>query len=157
LLFAHASIARQCPQAGMRRHTVTSPYRTMMHMAYKKRDRACWNLNASRFVRKGSQVRFLEDSPLYISRTQLHANVLQLNLNTNSSPPNVASAMDTLGLEPRASRMLSGCDTTTPCALAEHCHHRQRLPWRLSPSSTTWRILFASGVHFWDKADGCLV
>ena len=25
--------------------------------------------------------------------------------------------MDTLGIEPRASRMLSGCDTTTPCAL----------------------------------------
>ena len=27
--------------------------------------------------------------------------------------------MDTLGIEPRASRMLSGCDTTTPCALCE--------------------------------------
>ena len=27
--------------------------------------------------------------------------------------------MDTLGIEPRASRMLSGCDTTTPCALAD--------------------------------------
>ena len=26
--------------------------------------------------------------------------------------------MDTLGIEPRASRMLSGCDTTTPCARA---------------------------------------
>ena len=25
--------------------------------------------------------------------------------------------VDTLGIEPRASRMLSGCDTTTPCAL----------------------------------------
>ena len=25
--------------------------------------------------------------------------------------------MDTLGIEPRASRMLSGCDTTTPHAL----------------------------------------
>ena len=24
--------------------------------------------------------------------------------------------MDTLGIEPRASRMVSGCDTTTPCA-----------------------------------------
>jgi hypothetical protein len=27
-----------------------------------------------------------------------------------------AHNMDTLGIEPRASRMLSGCDTTTPCA-----------------------------------------
>ena len=27
-----------------------------------------------------------------------------------------AAKMDTLGIEPRASRMLSGCDTTTPCA-----------------------------------------
>jgi hypothetical protein len=26
--------------------------------------------------------------------------------------------MDTLGFEPRAFRMRSGCDTTTPCALA---------------------------------------
>ena len=28
----------------------------------------------------------------------------------------VGKQMDTLGIEPRASRMLSGCDTTTPCA-----------------------------------------
>ena len=28
--------------------------------------------------------------------------------------------MDTLGIEPRASRMLSGCDTTTPCAPEAH-------------------------------------
>ena len=28
-----------------------------------------------------------------------------------------AAPLDTLGIEPRASRMLSGCDTTTPCAL----------------------------------------
>ena len=27
--------------------------------------------------------------------------------------------LDTLGIEPRASRMLSGCDTTTPCALED--------------------------------------
>ena len=27
-----------------------------------------------------------------------------------------AQEMDTLGIEPRASRTLSGCDTTTPCA-----------------------------------------
>ena len=34
--------------------------------------------------------------------------------------------MDTLGIEPRASRMLSGCDTTTPCAHLQNsnttCH-----------------------------------
>ena len=28
--------------------------------------------------------------------------------------------MDTLGFEPRAFRMRSGCDTTTPCALEEN-------------------------------------
>ena len=32
--------------------------------------------------------------------------------------------MDTLGIEPRASRMLSGCDTTTPCALYFLCFYR---------------------------------
>ena len=32
------------------------------------------------------------------------------------------SGMDTLGIEPRASRMLSGCDTTTPRALEEYRH-----------------------------------
>ena len=31
----------------------------------------------------------------------------------------VAKNLDTLGIEPRASRMLSGCDTTTPRALEE--------------------------------------
>ena len=40
-------------------------------------------------------------------------------------------SMDTLGIEPRASRMLSGCDTTTPCALAyiivvTPCMHARR-------------------------------
>ena len=30
---------------------------------------------------------------------------------------NMDGSMDTLGIEPRASRMLSGCDTTTPRAL----------------------------------------
>ena len=34
--------------------------------------------------------------------------------------------VDTLGIEPRASRMLSGCDTTTPCA-------RWRFLRRLTP------------------------
>ena len=28
------------------------------------------------------------------------------------------TSMDTLGFEPRAFRMRSGCDATTPCALA---------------------------------------
>ena len=31
----------------------------------------------------------------------------------------MAASMDTLGIEPRASRMLSGCDTTTPRALLD--------------------------------------
>ena len=32
--------------------------------------------------------------------------------------------MDTLGFEPRASRMLSGCDTATPCAQCEAIEDR---------------------------------
>ena len=48
------------------------------------------------------------------------------NWATNVFQPKLKSAtvsccdkmVDTLGIEPRASRMLSGCDTTTPCALA---------------------------------------
>ena len=31
--------------------------------------------------------------------------------------------MDTLGIEPRASRMLSECDTTTPCAQMSIAFH----------------------------------
>ena len=34
--------------------------------------------------------------------------------------------MDTLGIEPRASRMLSGCDTTTPRALEDLAKDIQR-------------------------------
>ena len=54
--------------------------------------------------------------------------------------------MDTLGIEPRASRMLSGCDTTTPCAhtsmtnimhiwaIMRHVVSREKsLLWLLSP------------------------
>ena len=36
--------------------------------------------------------------------------------------------MDTLGIEPRASRMLSGCDTTTPRALAVTQHTQDSQP-----------------------------
>ena len=32
------------------------------------------------------------------------------------APHDGSQKVDTLGIEPRASRMLSGCDTTTPCA-----------------------------------------
>ena len=35
---------------------------------------------------------------------------------TEVTSPHHIIAMDTLRIEPRASRMLSGCDTTTPCA-----------------------------------------
>ena len=39
-----------------------------------------------------------------------------LNFHAGPEPWWLRAAMDTLGIEPRASRMLSGCDTTTPCA-----------------------------------------
>ena len=38
--------------------------------------------------------------------------------------------MDTLGFEPRAFRMRSGCDTTTPCALMLA---RERLVYKFLP------------------------
>ena len=41
----------------------------------------------------------------------------------------MAASMDTLGIEPRASRMLSGCDTTTPRALLV-------IVWRLERRTT---------------------
>ena len=44
-----------------------------------------------------------------------------------------AIEMDTLGIEPRASRMLSGCDTTTPCARKSVKLVRETMPnneWR---------------------------
>ena len=36
--------------------------------------------------------------------------------------------MDTLGFEPRAFRMRSGCDTTTPCARLDELHALTSLP-----------------------------
>ena len=39
--------------------------------------------------------------------------------------------MDTLGIEPRASRMLSGCDTTTPCALSGMFDAMRNTRWLL--------------------------
>ena len=44
------------------------------------------------------------------------------------APPMATPAeMDTLGIEPRASRMLSGCDTATPCALGGRAFDSKRL------------------------------
>ena len=43
--------------------------------------------------------------------------------------------MDTLGIEPRASRMLSGCDTTTPCALEERASSSHPKPEVGPPAS----------------------
>ncbi len=37
--------------------------------------------------------------------------------------------MDTLGIEPRASRMLSGCDAATPCALTGHSEATGRVSY----------------------------
>ena len=54
----------------------------------------------------------------------------------------VRQKVDTLGIEPRASRMLSGCDTTTPHALDKEALAKRypgarsgmsQLPWRLTP------------------------
>ena len=50
------------------------------------------------------------------------------------------TAMDTLGIEPRASRMLSGCDTTTPRALEEQGHDIQpSCLHSLSAVLSSWR------------------
>ena len=40
--------------------------------------------------------------------------------------------MDTLGTEPRAFRMRSGCDTTTPCAPEKEACHCPKMPVRYS-------------------------
>ena len=47
--------------------------------------------------------------------------------------------MDTLGIEPRASRMLSGCDTTTPCARLQKKHVPNIAP-RCAQARTMERI-----------------
>ena len=54
--------------------------------------------------------------------------VAVFSLKTKQNPPNKHecvyssdSIMDTLGFEPRAFRMRSGCDTTTPCAHVVYC------------------------------------
>ena len=41
--------------------------------------------------------------------------------------------MDTLGFEPRAFRMRSGCDATTPCAPWKHCAHMLHVCCNQSP------------------------
>ena len=54
-----------------------------------------------------------------------------------------AAPLDTLGIEPRASRMLSGCDTTTPRAHANNnasrWHNIGSLAWRWAGGAATLR------------------
>ena len=56
-----------------------------------------------------TQVRFPADA-LFVRLPVPHLAVVAFS---------IQSKMDTLGIEPRASRMLSGCDTTTPRALCK--------------------------------------
>ena len=46
-----------------------------------------------------------------------YAHFLQVENFRRAQVQSLTAEVDTLGIEPRASRMLSGCDTTTPCAL----------------------------------------
>ena len=57
--------------------------------------------------------------------------------------PNDKVKVDTLGIEPRASRMLSGCDTATPCA-----HSNIVLPQALIGSCPFVVCSPASGIIF---------
>ena len=59
-----------------------------------------------------------------------------------------AAQLDTLGIEPRASRMLSGCDTTTPRALTATFHRRgyQAEANATTPPTTTHTVPRLSGV-----------
>ena len=51
----------------------------------------------------------------------------------------VCGKIDTLGIEPRASRMLSGCDTTTPRALEMQCEAKSFLvPAQDETSNVVW-------------------
>ena len=47
-----------------------------------------------------------------------------------------AHILDTLGIEPRAFRMRSGCDTTTPCALCSTCKQAEHVLWKLDDPRT---------------------
>ena len=46
--------------------------------------------------------------------------------------------LDTLGFEPRAFRMRSGCDTTTPCALEQHAHRCHSLSSQGANGAEHW-------------------
>ena len=48
---------------------------------------------------------------------QLSSNIALKDMRTPGVDPGSQACLDTLGIEPRAFRMRSGCDTTTPCAL----------------------------------------
>ena len=60
--------------------------------------------------------------------------------------------MDTLGIEPRASRMLSGCDTTTPRARMMKAAMAKTTLSSLPDSSWTWQMAWTAGAP-WLKAD----
>ena len=48
---------------------------------------------------------------------QLSSNIALKDMRTPGVDPGSQACLDTLGIEPKAFRMQSGCDTTTPCAL----------------------------------------
>ena len=83
-----------------------------------------------------------------------------VNINTCAQTYQIASSvkihtlgmqqhMDTLGIEPRASRMLSGCDTTTPCArcIPLHCC-TQGVSLKLAAPPFETSLALAQPCHF---------
>ena len=55
---------------------------------------------------------------------------LSSTLVSKAVPRAETDKLDTLGIEPRAFRMQSGCDTATPCA---HMHSDSRMPQQYTP------------------------
>ena len=67
------------------------------------------------------------------------------NMSTDNHSGIKRTYMDTLEIEPRASRMLSGCDTTTPCArlrsgkTANCMFAKTKVDFRKSAAYLHWR------------------
>ena len=112
-----------------------------MHVGCQRRHLACWC--------DISLLRPLSASARQLVSSQAHAGSLRRSARRprnlrgegprpclHISPITFTRTMDTLGIEPRASRMLSGCDAATPCAPAD----------RVLRNTTTGESQFWTGV-----------
>ena len=105
--------AQSCHRCGVGLAAATTDGKSKRHQPRHQNTR----ISRTKLVHRGADVPLgrLLRSPGWLAGVRFESPTCNSSRKA-MAPRDGAQKVDTLGIEPRASRMLSGCDTTTPCA-----------------------------------------